>query len=194
MPDDEPPAPLRSNGAVTGPVDPRLVTYDARELRETLDLLGTVVASLSDRVDGQTATLDKLTKTAAETRAAAFHAKSQMDMKPVADAISQTLEKTITPLSRELIGLKQDIHADRKKAAADIDSLLHRTSDVLEQRRRQIEGLQTRSWIPLLAIGAVLLVLGTAVAAPWVMGQVSGRLLCWLADGFWLDSVQNCGF
>ena len=45
-------------------------------------MLGTLVASMSDRLEGQGAILDKLTKTAAETRAAAFHAKSQMDMKP----------------------------------------------------------------------------------------------------------------
>lgn len=101
MPDDDDtpstPSP-RPNGS--GPSDPRLVTFDAAELHETLDMLGILVASMSDRIDGQAATLDKLTKTAAETRTAAFHAKAQMDMKPVADAIAQALEKTITPLSR----------------------------------------------------------------------------------------------
>ena len=136
--------------------------------------------------------LDKLTKTAAETRAAAFHTKSQMDMRPVADAVAQTLEKTITPLSRELIGLKQEIHGDRKAIKSDIDGLLRRTSDVLEQRRRQIEGLQTRSWIPLLAIGALSLVVTTAILAPWALTKANGGLLCWAADGTWYQSTGSC--
>ena len=102
MDDDDDTAPTsspRPNGAVTGPVDPRLVTYDAHELRETLDMLGTLVASMSDRVDGQGATLDKLARTAAETRAAAFHAKAQMDMAPVAAALSESMDRNIGPLA-----------------------------------------------------------------------------------------------
>ena len=49
------------------------------ELRETLDLLSTVVASVSDRVDNQGNAIDKLTKTAAATRQAAFAAQKQTD-------------------------------------------------------------------------------------------------------------------
>lgn len=52
--------------------------FDA-DLRETLDLLSTVVASVSDRMDSQTQAIDRLTKTAAGTRQAAFAARSQTD-------------------------------------------------------------------------------------------------------------------
>ncbi|WP_299655394.1 hypothetical protein [uncultured Jannaschia sp.] len=184
MPDDD-----------TPPQQPRhlhLVTRDAEEIREMLDLLGTLVASVSDRVEGQSDKLDKLTRTAAETRAAAFHAKAQMDLKPVADAIAKTLEKTITPLSRELVGLRRDIHADRKAIKADIDSLLQRTSAAIVARDRQIAGLQARSWIPFAAIGALVLVMATAILAPWALAKIDGGLLCWAADGTWFVSSGTC--
>lgn len=183
MPDDTPPAPPR-------PQYLQVVTRDAEELRETLDLLGTVVASLSDRVDAQTTMLDKLTKTAAETRAAAFHAKSQMDMRPVAEAIHDALDRTITPLSRELIALKHDTRADGRQVTANIDSLLFRTNAMIDARDRQIAGLQTRSWIPLLAIGA--LVVTTAILAPWALAKIDGGLVCWAVDGTWFPASGTC--
>lgn len=47
------------------------------ELRETLEMIATVVASASDRVDDQTVVLDRVNKTATEARQAAFAAKAQ---------------------------------------------------------------------------------------------------------------------
>ena len=44
------------------------------DLRETLDLLATAVASISDRVDDHTRVLDRVNKTATEARSAAFAA------------------------------------------------------------------------------------------------------------------------
>ncbi|WP_299842630.1 hypothetical protein [uncultured Jannaschia sp.] len=184
MPDDDTPPPQ--------PRHLHLVTRDAEEIRETLDLLGTLVASLSDRVDGQGDKLDKLTRTAAETRAAAFHAKARMDMKPVADATALTLEKTITPLGRDLAVLRHDIQADRNAIKADIDSLLLRTNAAIAKRDRQIAGLKARSWIPFATIGALVLVVATAILAPWALAKVDGGLLCWAADGTWFMSSGTC--
>ena len=44
------------------------------ELREALELLATVAASVSDRVDGQTDALDRMAKALTETRTVAFAA------------------------------------------------------------------------------------------------------------------------
>ena len=186
MPDDDPPAPPR-------PSHLRLVDPDAAELRETLDLLGTLVASMSDRLDGQVAILDKLTKTAAETRTAAFHAKSQMDMRPVAEAIAEVMGRDVRPIADRLRKLQQEIEADRAKTRAAFDDFLHGTSDVLEQRRRQIEGLRTRNWIPITASLVLLTALVTAAATPWVVGNLSGELLCLMADGSWQGGTARCG-
>ena len=167
-------------------------TRDEDELRETLDLLGTVMASLSDRVDGQTAALDRLTKTAAETRSAALHARDRMDMKPVAEAIGIFMERDIGPATNEMRALGRAVEADRRAVRADIDALLRGTTEIMEQRRRQLEGLKTRSWIPLLALVAVLIAFATALLAPWGLAKLSGELLCRLAGGDWFSSSRAC--
>jgi hypothetical protein len=48
---------------------------DARRLAETIDTIGLLVASLSDRVDAQGRLLEKIHQTATEARAAAFAAE-----------------------------------------------------------------------------------------------------------------------
>lgn len=62
------------------------------ELRETLDLLSTVMASVSDRVDANTQVLDRLNKTATEARQAAFAAKAQTDPKAYGDLLGETID------------------------------------------------------------------------------------------------------
>ena len=186
MPDDDPPAPER-------PPHLLLVDQDAIELRETLDMLATVVASMSDRLEGQGRILDKLTKTAAETRAAAFHAKSQMDMKPVAEAITNAMGKDVGPIASHLRQLQREIEADRAKTQDAFDSFLRSTSDVIEQRRRQIEGLRTRNWIPITACCVLVTAIATVAATPWLVGQLSGQLLCLMADGLWQPGSARCG-
>ena len=61
------------------------------ELRETLELLSTVMASVSDRVDAQTGVLDRVNKTATEARQAAFAARSQTDPKCYGELVGEPL-------------------------------------------------------------------------------------------------------
>lgn len=63
------------------------------ELRETLDMIGTVLASVSDRVDGQTDALDRLVKTATEARQAAFAARSQTDPAKFGEILNQLRDR-----------------------------------------------------------------------------------------------------
>lgn len=186
MPDDDPSSPQR-------PPHLLLVDQDAVELRETLDMLATVVASMSDRLEGQAQLLDRLTKTAAETRAAAFHAKSQMDMRPVADAIANAMAKDVGPIGAHMRTLQREIEADRARTQDAFDSFLRSTSDVIEQRRRQIEGLRTRNWIPITASLVLAAAGATAAARTRLVGQLSGQLLCLMADGLWQPGSARCG-
>ncbi len=65
------------------------------ELRETLDVMGTVLASVSDRVDAQTEAMDGLVKTAIEARQAAFAARSQTDPKKYGELVGETIDGKI---------------------------------------------------------------------------------------------------
>ena len=155
-------------------------------------MLATVVASMSDRLDGQAQLLDKLTKTAAETRAAAFHAKSQMDMKPVAAAITDAMGKDVGPIASHVQGLQREIAADRAKTQKAFEDFVRSTSDVIEQRRRQIEGLRTRNWIPITACCVLVTAIVTTAVTPWALAQVDGHLLCFAAGGYWFEGLRQC--
>ncbi|MEH6523947.1 hypothetical protein [Sulfitobacter sp.] len=65
------------------------------ELRESLDLLATVMASVSNRVDANTQVLDRLNKTATEARQAAFAAKAQTDPKAYGELVGETIDGKI---------------------------------------------------------------------------------------------------
>ncbi len=57
------------------PDQPDLPALSDDDLRETLDLMATAVASMSDRIDDLTAVADKQIKVATEARIAAFDRK-----------------------------------------------------------------------------------------------------------------------
>ena len=79
------------------PDQPDLPALSDDYLRETLDLLSTVVASVSDRIDSQTHAIDRLTKTAAETRQAAFAARSQTDPELFTEQAGARISKSLSP-------------------------------------------------------------------------------------------------
>lgn len=55
--------------------------FDARQLAETLDMMGLLVASLSDRIDTQGRMLEQVLQTVNEARAAALAAEKAADWK-----------------------------------------------------------------------------------------------------------------
>ena len=113
-------------------------------------------------------------------------------MAPVAEALGILMERDIAPATNEMRALGRAVEADRRAVRADIDNLLRGATEILERRRRQLEVLKTRSWIPLLALVAVLIALATALLAPWGIAKLSGELLCRLAGGDWFSSTQAC--
>mgnify|MGYP001233222247 CR=1 FL=1 len=63
------------------PDQPGSPTLSDNDLRETLDLMATAVASMSDRIDDLTVVADKQIKVATEARIAAFAARDQTNPK-----------------------------------------------------------------------------------------------------------------
>ena len=60
---------------------PDLPALSDDELRETLDLMATAIASMSNRIDDLTTVADKQIKVSTEARIAAFAARDQTDPK-----------------------------------------------------------------------------------------------------------------
>jgi len=67
--------------------------FDARQLAETLDTMGLLVASLSDRIDAQGRMLEQVLRTAIEARTAAFAAEKATDWKRNGDLIDKGIAR-----------------------------------------------------------------------------------------------------
>ena len=109
------------------------------ELRETLDLLSTVLASVSDRVDTQTEVLDRLNKTATEARQAAFAAKAHTDPKRYGEMVGIALADHIGATLNRLgaTGVELSKAADRaEKSLAKVEEDQSGVYRVMRERER----------------------------------------------------------
>lgn len=177
------------------PPPPAPPSSDA-ELRETLDLLGTLMASVSDRVDAQTEALDRVSKTAAEARQAAFAARAQTDPKLFGAAMGEATRTGLAPATntiREANALLlrgvELAHTELKDAGATKKELLKRLLAEYERLR------WWRRRLPILALGALVLLTLLTLALPrFVALHPAG---CWLLGGDWRDYVagyEHCLF
>ena len=183
MPDDtqsktKSKAPAASSAASSPPA-----LSDA-ELHETLDLLATVVASVSDRVDAQTEALDRLTKTTAETRQAAFAAKTQTDPKYVADHLGGAVDEKLAD-ALILLELHAGFGEDRDEAQKQLDELTSLKADLLDSIRAE-KAQRWRSRAPFIALGGLILALAFSIVLLRVMAASSTG--CAVLGGEWLSA------
>lgn len=137
------------------------------DLRETLNMVGTVLASVSDRVDAQTNAMDRLVKTATEARQAAFAAKAQTDPEKyseiMADAFDEHLADRVAQFA-ELGGLLQQqtyqTNAVLKEAEKDRSEALRQVWD------REAKAARLKNRLPWFGLGAVVLALAMSVLLP----------------------------
>lgn len=141
------------------------------ELRETLDLLSTVIASVSDRVDSQRTAIDWLTKTTAETRQAAFAARSQTDPELYGEVIAEeVLQKLNRPI--DLIGRAGDLVCRSAESASRVfeqgEKLATEERYTLyhEIREREKKADRLKRNLPWFGVGAVVLALGLSIVVP----------------------------
>ncbi len=174
------------------PSPPVLPSSDA-ELRETLDLLGTLMASVSDRVDAQTEALDRLSKTAAEARQAAFAARAQTDPKLFGAAMGEATRAGLAPELETIRGANALLlrgvelaHTELKDAGAAKKDLLRRLLDERDRLR------WWRQRLPVFALGALVLMALLTLALPRLVAlHPTG---CWALGGEWRDYSDGCLF
>lgn len=142
------------------------------DLRETLDLLSTVVASVSDRMDSQTQAIDRLTKTAAETRQAAFAARSQTDPELFAEQAGKQIGKSLRPPVEAQVELVSMLAEEIRRVAALNGEHKATREDLLKSiRREKAEAKRWKKRIPFIAIFGLILVLGLGVGLPRFMAH-----------------------
>jgi hypothetical protein len=164
-------------------------------LGETVDLLGVVVAKMSEKLDQHGETLVAVQKTALESRDAAQAAKSYTDPQRYGRHIGNEIDKAlVVPLNR-LEALHSGFAADRQAATRTLDDLALQEEAVLQHLRdNQASAGRWKSRIPFIALLGLVLVLGLTIALPrfmagngavcavlggeWLKENVSGRLAC----------------
>ena len=164
-------------------------------LSETVDLLGVVVAKMSEKLDQHGETLVAVQKTALESRDAAQAAKSYTDSQRYGRHIGNEIDKAlVAPLNR-LEALHSGFAADRQDASRTLGELTrHEEQTLLRLRDDQARVGRWKKRIPFIAIFGLILVLGLTIAlsrftvgngaacavlgGEWLKENASGRLAC----------------
>ena len=150
MPDRPPPAP-RALSDIT--------------LRETLDLLGQVVASMSARLDKQGEQIEAMARAVEKTRSAAKRTEQQTDPAAYGRFIGAEVETALDGVLDEFAGAIRAIRKDHETTAARLKELEQAEEAALERLRRELDAAaRWRRRVPWVWVGAVSTVLVLTVA------------------------------
>ena len=164
-------------------------------LSETVDLLGVVVARMSEKLDQHGQTLAGIQKLAVESRDAAQAAKTFSDPKRYADHIGQEVYDALGESLDRLETLHSGLIADRQDNRRTLDELVRQEEAVLQRLRDdQAQVVHWKKRVPFIALFGLVLVLGLTIALPrfvavnstacailggeWLRANASGRLAC----------------
>ena len=159
-------------------------------LGETVDLLGVVVAKMSEKLDQHGETLAAVQKTALESRDAAQAAKAYADPQRYGRHIGNEIDKALAaPLDR-LEGLHLGLAADRRDASRALDELVRQEEQTLQRLRDDLARAgRWKKRTPFIALFGLVLALGLAIALPRFMA--GNGTACAVLGGEWLRGPET---
>ena len=159
-------------------------------LSETVDLLGVVVAKMSEKLDQHRETLVVVQKTALESRDAAQAAKSHTDPQRYARHIGNEIDKAlVAPLDR-LEAVRSGFAADRQAASRSLAELVRQEEQTLQRLRDELaKAGRWKRRIPFIALFGLVLALGLVIALPRIFAD-SG-FGCDVIGGAWTRSTTE---
>lgn len=159
-------------------------------LGETVDLLGVVVAKMSEKLDQHGETLAVVRKTALESRDAAQTAKAYADPQRYGRHIGNEIDKALAaPLDR-LEGLYLGLAADRRDASRTLDELVRQEEQTLQRLRNEVANAgRWKKRAPFLALFGFVLALGLTIALPRFMAD--NGTACAVLGGEWLRGPES---
>jgi hypothetical protein len=162
----------------------------APSLAETVDLLGIVVAQMSEKLDQHGETLAVVRKTALESRDAAQAAKAYADPQRYGRHIGNEIDKALAaPLDR-LEGLHLGLAADRRDTSRTLDELVRQEEQTLQRLRDELASAgRWKKRTPFIALFGLALVLGLTIALPCFMA--GNGAACAVLGGEWLKENQS---
>lgn len=170
-----------------GPASPAL---SLAALGETVDLLGVVVARMSEKLDQHEETLSVVRNTALESRDAAQAAKAFADPQRYGRHIGNEIDKALAaPLDR-LEGLYLGLAADRRDASRSLDELVRQEEQTLQRLRDELA--RAEHWkkrTPFIVLFGLVLALGLSIALPRFMA--GNGAACTVLGGEWLRGPES---
>jgi hypothetical protein len=159
-------------------------------LGETVDLLGVVVARMSEKLDQHGETLAEVRTTALESRDAAQAAKAYADPQRYGRHIGNEIDKALAvPLDR-LEGLHLGLAADRRDASRTLDELVRQEEQTLQRLRDDLARVgRWKKRTPFIAILGLVLALGLTIALPRFMA--GNGTSCTVLGGEWLRGTET---
>ena len=125
-------------------------------LRETLDLLGQVVASMSARIDKQGEQIEAMARAVEKARAAAKRTEQQTDPAAYARFIGTEVETALDGLLDQFAAAIRAIRKDHETTAARLKELEQAEEAALERLRRELDAAaRWRRKVPWVWAGAV---------------------------------------
>jgi hypothetical protein len=155
-----------------------------------VDLLGVVVARMSDKLDQHGETLAVIQKTALESRDAAQTAKAYADPQRYGRHIGNEIDKALAaPLDR-LEGLHLGLAADRRDASRTLDDLVRQEEQTLQHLRDELARAgRWKKRAPFIALFGLALVLGLSIALPRFFA--ANGTTCIVLGGEWLRGPES---
>ena len=164
-------------------------------LSETVDLLGVVVAKMSEKLDQHGETLAVVHKTALESRDAAQTAKAYADPQRYGRHIGNEIDKALAVTLDRLEVLHVDFAADRQDASRSLGELVRHEEQTLQRLRDELAKAERwKQHTLFIALFGLVLVLGLSIALPrffagngtacvvlggeWLRGPESGKQAC----------------
>ena len=146
---------------------PDLPALSDDELRETLDLMATAVASMSNRIDGLTRVANKQIEVSTEARIAAFAAREQTNPEKYGELIGQTIDARIADSLNRLNKAAEVLLNSAERSSASFQETTTQHSNTLRLIQELREKQQSdRRWLPWVGLGGVILALVLTVALP----------------------------
>ena len=159
-------------------------------LGEMVDLLGVVVAKMSEKLDQHGKALAGIQMVAMESREAAQAAKAFADPKRYANYIGQEVYEALGQSFDRLEALHAGLKADRQDNGHALDELVRQEEAVLQRLRDdQAKAERWKKRIPFIAFFGLVLALGLAIALPRFMAVNSTA--CAVLGGEWLRGPES---
>ena len=178
------------------PDQPKFPALSDAELRETVDLMATAVASMSNRIDGLTKAANRQIEVSTEARIAAFAARDQTNPKKYGELVGATIDGKINDnlvrmgqMCVDLFNASNRAQDALKKAEEDKSAALRQ----VWEREQRAERLKYR--LPWFGLGALVVALVLTVTLPRFLA--SNASTCAVLGASWTTTttgVDACVF